>query len=109
MTDLTVVPDVGDEALVPAEEALSAEVTPEQVDQVYAVLEQQNASLLQRLAILGKGINPLMLLKLEHDVLLDFVMGDENARRQYDTAVGMQLNGLLKTVLAETIGAQVDG
>lgn len=103
---LTVVPNVGDEGTEPVN---LEEVTEEQVEEVFQTLERQNGALINQLQILGKTINPLLLIKLQVDVLLDFVMADEAARKQYDTACSMRLNEALKVTLAQVVGAQVDG
>ncbi len=100
---LHVVPDVGDPALVPAE----AEATMENVEELFLALEQQNGELIRRLNILGKGINPLMSLKIQIDALIDFSFDDE-ARKHYETACSMRLNETLKVTLAQLIGATVE-
>lgn len=94
---LSLVPD-------PAEEA---EVTPDTIDEVFGVVETQNATLVNQLGILGKTVNPLMLLKIQVDTLIDFVMGGDDARKQYELACSMRLNETLKVVVAQAVGAQV--
>jgi hypothetical protein len=103
---LHVVPDVGDPALKPAEE-MELEVTAETVDEVFEVVEAQNATLVNQLGIMGKTVNPLMLLKIQVDTLIDFVMGGDEARKQYELACSMRLNETLKVVLAQSLGAEV--
>ena len=113
--DLPVIPDVGDPGTFPVSEEItsetgdgSEEITTEAVDELYAALEGQNGALIQRLSILGKGINPLMLLKLQIDTLIDFVFESPESRKQYDTACSMRLNEALKITYASIVGADVD-
>lgn len=101
---LSLVPDVGDSRLVEAEEP---EVTPEAVDELFGALEEQNAALVNQLGILGKGVNPLVLLKIQLDTLIDFTIGQEDARKQFETACSMRLNETLKMTLAKLLGAEV--
>lgn len=107
---LHAVPDIGDEGGVSEEEALKEEgpLEPSDVEKVFAVLEEQNAKLVNQLALLGRGINPLVLLKIQVDTLIDFSFGDD-ARAQYNTACAMRLNETLKTTIAQLVGAQTDG
>lgn len=85
-----------------------ANVGIEDVDKVYEILEAQNAVLVNRLGILGKSVNPLMLLKIQVDTLIDFTFGEEEARKHYETACSMRLNETLKVTLAKLIGADLD-
>lgn len=108
---LTAVPDVGDPELQSEEEFLAegeGEVTDEQVDELFTALEEQNQQLLGQLQLLGKAVNPLMLLKLQIDVLIDFTFPEGSARKQYETACSLRLNEMLKMTLAQVIGARIE-
>jgi len=106
---LSIVPDIGSSELQSEEEFLAEDMaTPEKVAALFAEIEGQNAELLNRLQILGKGINPLMLLKIQVDTLLDFVFENDEARLQYETACSMRLNETLKVTIAQLLGATVD-
>lgn len=104
---LHVVPDAGDPEGKPAEAEVE-EIDIDQVRSVFEMLEGQNAALVQRLQILGKSVNPLMLLKIQLDTLIDFTFGEEEARGHFETACSMRLNETLKLTIAQLIGAEVE-
>lgn len=85
-----------------------ADLPPEKLAEIAAVLREQNESIIGQLAILGKSPTPMWMLRVQFSVLLDFMFPDD-ARQQFDTACHMQVNQELKVALAQSMGLTVGG
>lgn len=84
----------------------STELSPTNVIDMKLAIGVQNAELINKLSLVGRAPNPIVMLQNKVDVLIDFMFnGEDDARQAFDTAVAIRFNQQLREVLAEVTGA----
>jgi len=83
--------------------------TPERtVEQIQAELAEENTELLARLQLLGMSPTPMLLLRIEFDVLRDFLFdGQDEARAAYDAACDLKFGEQMKSAITDKVGAKL--
>lgn len=84
----------------------STELSPTNVVDMKLAIDVQNAELINKLALVQRAPNPIVMLQNKVDVLIDFMFnGEEAAKEAFDTACAIRFNQQLREVLAEVTGA----
>lgn len=90
---------LGSEGVIDAE---GEEITPAVIVDMKLAVDVQNAELINKLSLVGRAPNPIVMMENKLAVLIDFMFNDEaDARQAFETAVSIRFNQQLREVLEE--------